>query len=189
MAVVNAYSENENAAGKEQILIGNDTKKPELKPAEPEPQNDFSEDVKAKEQEIETLKKELEAERAEKRKAEFSQFTDELVKNGSITTAQKSIVMDFMEICHTQGEYEFAEGEEKSTLIRFKDLMKSIKQVEFSEIASNDSVELSNGLTVDFSDGASIASAIEIKKAEYEKQGVVKTSSQILNELKKGIQA
>lgn len=185
---VSAYSEITDTFGKEQDLTVQNPQTAD-KPAETVKDNEFAQAVEAKEKEIADLKAQLEAEKAEKRKTEFSQFADELLKNGNITTAQKSVVIDFMEVCSNQGEYEFAEGDDKSVLNRFKDLLKSIKQVEFSEVANNNTVDLKNGVTVDFSDGASIANGIEVLRAEYSKQGIEKSNAQLLAELKKGNQA
>lgn len=185
---VSAYSEISDTSGKEQDLTVQNPQTAD-KPTATVNDNEFAQAVEAKEKEIADLKAQLEAEKAEKRKAEFSQFADELLKNGNITTAQKPVVIDFMEVCSIQGEYEFAEGDDKSVLNRFKDLLKSVKQVEFSEISNNNTVDLKNGVTVDFSDGASIANGIEVLRAEYSKQGIEKSNAQLLAELKKGNQA
>lgn len=156
-----------------------------INPPKPVVETEYSE-PDAKDTEIAELKKQLETERMEKRRGEHLQFAETAVLNGNITPAQKAFVVDFMEVCHSQGDFEFSEGDEKSVQARFKDFVNSIKQVDFSETAIREKVELSTGEIVDFSDGVSIANAILIKRAEYEKQGIEKSNTEILKELKKG---
>lgn len=156
-----------------------------INPPEPDEQNEYSE-PDPRDTVISELKQKLEQERADKRRSEHVQFAENAVLNGNITPAQKAFVTDFMEVCYSQGEYEFSEGDEKSVNKRFKDFINSLKQVDFSETATGKKVELSTGEIVDFSDGVSIANAILVKQAEYEKQGISKTSAEILKELKKG---
>lgn len=145
--------------------------------------------IDAKNEEINDLKAKLETEQAEKRKTEYSQFAEQLIKDGNIAPSEKNTVIDLMEVCGKSGTYDFAEGDEKSVLNRFKSLLKTCKHVEFAEIAKQDGAEPPQKATIDFSDGAAIATAIELKRAEYQKQGIEKSEVQILNELKKGQQA
>lgn len=145
--------------------------------------------IDAKNEEINDLKAKLETEQAEKRKTEYSQFAEQLITNGNISPSEKNTVIDLMEVCGKSGTYDFAEGDEKSVLNRFKSLLKTCKHVEFAEIAKQEGAEPFQKTTIDFSDGAAIATAIELKRAEYQKQGIEKSEVQILNELKKGQQA
>ena len=147
--------------------------------------NDFADIIAEKDEQIKILKEQLEQEKTLKRKNEFSQFADEMIEKGHIIPAQKSFITDFMEVCNSSGEFEFSEGEDKSVLNRFKEFIQSLKQVEFSEIASPDKTEIHTD-TVDFSDGVQIAKAIEFKRNEYAQKGINKTDKEILNELKKG---
>lgn len=156
------------------------------KPAETQVPDDVQKVIDAKNEEINDLKAQLESEQAEKRKTEYSQFAEQLVKDGNIAPSEKSTVIDLMEVCGKSGTYDFAEGDEKSVLNRFKGLLKTCKHVDFAEIATNNSVDGNPKSTIDFSDGAAIATAIETKRAEYQKQGIEKSEVQILNELKKG---
>lgn len=181
-----------NPPDKEPELKTN-TQTPPAEPAAAEPTSqvqpeDVQKTIAEKDNEINELKAQLETEQAEKRKNEYSQFAEELVKSGNISPSEKSTVIDLMEVCTKSGSYEFAEGEEKSVLNRFKGLLKTCKHVEFAEIATKDGAGTNMKTTIDFSDGNSIAKAIEIKRAEYQKQGIEKSEGQIFNELKKGQQ-
>lgn len=181
---------------KEQTMINNPKGQQTPPAAGAEPQNtvepqipdDVQKVIDTKNEEINDLKAQLESEQAEKRKAEYSQFAEQLVKNGNIAPSEKSTVIDLMEVCGKSGTYDFAEGDEKSVLNRFKDLLKSCKHVDFAEIATENGADPKLKSTIDFSDGAAIATAIETKRAEYQKQGIEKSEVQILNELKKGQQ-
>lgn len=110
---------------------------PQPEPAAPAAENCFSEELTAKDAKISELQAQLDEERAARRQADFQQFAQEMLEGGHITPAQKVDVVDFMEVCHTHGTYDFSEGEEKSVLKRFQEFLKSVKQVEFSEIAKN----------------------------------------------------
>lgn len=128
---------------------------------------DFSEAekvVKEKEDEINKLRLELEAERAEKRKSDYTQFAEQLVTGGNITPAQKSVVIDLMEVCGKSGTYDFAEGDEKSVLNRFKDLLKTCKQIDFAETATKENIKTVE--TLDFSDPAKASRLIAITAKE-----------------------
>lgn len=145
-----------------------DNPKEQKKPENPEIIQNFSEVEKAfqeKDDEIEQLRQELEAERAEKRKADYTQFAEQLVDSGNITPAQKSTVIDLMEVCGQSGTYDFAEGDEKSVLNRFKDLLNNCKQIEFAEIARKDCTDLKDK-TIDFSDPEKAANLIAVTARE-----------------------
>jgi len=84
------------------------------------------------------LKAELAKQAKEKRSDEFSQFADKLVTDGKMLPAQKSAVVDLMEVLSGSEEYEFAEGGKKSPLDVFKSIMEAEKTaVEFEEVAVN----------------------------------------------------
>lgn len=103
---------------------------------------EFAEKEKTKDEELARLKAEVGAVRAEKRKAEFNAFCEDLIKEGKLTPAMKPFVLDFMEILHGIGEYEFSEGDSKvkaQPIEKFKAFLIGLpKQVEFSEIATKD---------------------------------------------------
>lgn len=145
--------------------------------------NEYSEQISAKDVQIKELQQKLDEEQTAKRLAEHEQFAEEILKNGCITPAQKPYIVDFCEILSQQGQYNFAEGDEKEPLKAFKSLLKGIKQIEFSEIATKEKAsDISN--TIDFSDSKAIADAIISKKAEYLKEGKNIAENVILQELK-----
>jgi hypothetical protein len=99
--------------------------------------NEYIEANKKKDKELQDLKAELAKTKADLRKAEYEAFCDELMGQGKLIPAQKKVVLDFMEILHGQGEYEFSEGGKKSSLEAFKEFLTKLpKQIEFSEFAS-----------------------------------------------------
>ena len=107
--------------------------------------SEYAEKDKEKEDEIVRLKKELDEERAKRRRMEFQAFCEGLMEEGKLTPAMKPIVLDFLEILTTveeTGEYEFTEGNGKvkaSPLERFKAFLNLLpKQVEFRELATKD---------------------------------------------------
>lgn len=99
---------------------------------------EFAEKDKARESDIARLTKELAEEKSKQRKAEFNSFCEGLMKEGRLTPAMKPLVMDFMEILSSSGEYEFSEGK-KPVLDAFKGFLNTLpKQVEFAEVATKD---------------------------------------------------
>ncbi len=111
--------------------------------------SEFVEKNKAKEDEVARLRKELDEKKSEQRRAEFKLFCEGLIKEGKLTPAMSPAVLDFMEILHAAGEYEFAEGDAKvkaQYVEKFKTFLSGLpKQVEFSEIATKDRVVESKG--------------------------------------------
>jgi len=114
---------------------------------------DYSEKDKTKEQQIASLKQELEKERAEKRKTDFNTYCDGLVRDGKLTPAQKVLAVDFMEILSGNAEYEFTEGDgkaKKAPLEAFKTFLTALpKQVEFKETATKDKAYHLTGKTAE----------------------------------------
>lgn len=108
----------------------------------------FAEQLTAKDAENQKLKADLaatqaglDAERAARARAEFTSFCDDLVDGGTMTPAQASLAVDFMEILADQPEHEFAEGEDKKAkkapLEAFKTFLKTLPtQVQFGEHAT-----------------------------------------------------
>jgi hypothetical protein len=101
--------------------------------------SDYSEELKTKNDEIALLKTENEKLLAEGRKKELNSFCEELIKEGRLLPAEKSQALDYMEIMHEAGNFEFSEGEKKSALENFKTFLKKRPvQINFSEMATGD---------------------------------------------------
>ncbi len=99
--------------------------------------SEFSEKEKTKDDEIASLKIELARKELEARKKEHNDFCEKHIEK--ITPANKNDVVDFMEVMHNAGSYDFAEGTEKNALQRFKGFLEKLsKRVEFSEVATKD---------------------------------------------------
>lgn len=150
-----------------------------------EPEIDFSEQLKQKDARIKELEEQAEKTAKAQRKTEHIQFCENLLKEGNITPAQKNDVIDFMEVCELQKTFDFSEGGDKDVLTRFKSFLNSIKQVDFSEIATEKNAKETKTSSVDFTDGKAIADAIIERKALYESQGRKIAENVILKELKK----
>lgn len=146
--------------------------------------SDFSEQISEKDKRIQELETKIAEQEKAKRLAEHEQFAEQLVKDGNITPAQKNYVTDFMEVCSNQGSFDFSEGEEKDVLKTFKEFLKGIKQIDFSEIANKKTAD-DNQDSIDFSDATSIAEAIAKRKDEYKKLNKNVSETAILAELKK----
>lgn len=173
---VRAYCETLTNKGKETIV-------PPQEGTQNKP-DDFSAEIEAQKQKIVELETQLNDEKKSKRIAEFEQFANEQIAIGAITPAQKDFVVDFQEVCHNQGNYEFSEGDEKSCLKRFQDFVKGIKQIDFSETANEGNRNPKPKDNIDFNDPKAVADAIVLKKQEYAAQGKDVSESKILNELK-----
>lgn len=149
--------------------------------------SEFADKDKAKEDEIARLKKELEEEKAKQRKVEFQSFCEALMKEGRLTPAMKPAVLDFMEILHSAGEYEFAEADGKAKaqpIEKFKALLNNLpKQIEFSEMATKGKA----GEGIDMSDPEAIAKkAIEYKESEERAGRVISIAQAVKHITDKG---
>lgn len=123
-----------NEIMEEILTMGDKTQKTETNPKD---NAEFSAQLSAKDAEIATLKANNAKLEAANRQAEFSEFCDGLVKEGKMTPAQKTYVMNFMEIAHGVGEFEFSEGdktEKKQAIEKFKEFLGTLpKQISFGE--------------------------------------------------------
>lgn len=102
----------------------------------------FSEATKKKDAELNALKLQLENKEKEARLKNFADTCDALLKEGKITSAQKGLAIEFMEMLHSIKEWEFSEADKKfkaNPLDKFNEFLKSLpKQVEFQERATKD---------------------------------------------------
>lgn len=142
------------------------------------PEN-YSEELEKKSAELEKLQAENEALKAKNRKADYEQFAEQLTCEGNITPAQRDFVIEFQEICHQSGTFDFAEGEDKSVLNRFRGFLKGIKQVDFSELPNGDPKE-----TLDFANTKAAADKIRIYQDDMAKKGITVTAIEAKNALK-----
>ncbi len=115
---------------------------------------EFSQKMEKVNQEKETLQQQLEKEKRDKRKKEFSDFCDQLIKEGKLLPKNKEKVLFFMEILG-DSEMEFSEGEDqdkKSGLDIFKEFLESMpKQVEMGEFATKGKAGSKQDVPTDFS--------------------------------------
>ncbi len=128
--------------GKVKDLESQNAKKDETIKVQTQQIAEFSEKVQKSEKELTDAKTALAKIESDKRHGEFVSFCDELVRAAKLTPAQKTFALDFMEISHKTGEYEFAESEGKTTkasvLDKFKAFLKLLpKQFEFKEVATS----------------------------------------------------
>lgn len=131
-------------------------------------------------QESERLRQELENVNAQKRAADFSSYTQELVNDGRLPKAYQKNICEFMECLQSKGVYEFSEGAEP-IVERFKRVLKEIlKPVEFAEIATPQAVKTATPTAKD------LASQIRSARAELAAQGVSANVSQVMARLEGG---
>lgn len=140
---------------------------------------EFSEQIAEKDQTIKKLQEEMEEINARSRKAEYDSFAENAAKEGYITPAEKSFVCDFQEVCYKTASFDFTEGEEKSTLKRFQDFIKSRKVVNFSE--TPDGAKPS-----DLSDPKAAAQKVREYMEKSKANGVVISEVDAYNALEKG---
>ena len=124
---------------------------------------------------------ELEQVIAENKKAaqkkEFEEFCESAVTEGRILPAQKDTVLDIL-FANSDTSINFDDGTSKSSNEVFMDFVKSIKQIDFSEIAQEKNVKEPE--TIDYSDAQAVKKTIlEIQK-EYEDLGVEINAAQAL---------
>ncbi|MDD3466017.1 MAG: hypothetical protein PHE67_02620 [Campylobacterales bacterium] len=72
----------------------------------------------------------------EKRRSEINEFCECLVGDGKLLPAQKAFAMDFMEMAHGVGSFEFSEGGEAAAIDKLKLFLQAMPvQLEFGEHA------------------------------------------------------
>lgn len=111
------------------------------------------------------LKKQLAAGQAAQRKAEHRAFCEGLQQEGKLSPAMLPAALDFMEVLHGAGEFEFAEGDKTvkaQPIDRFRSFLADLpKQVVFGESATKSSAA---DAAVDLTSATDIAA----KAAEYQ---------------------
>lgn len=117
--------------------------------------------LETKNAELEAMRKEINELKARSLKKEFEQFAETLVAEGNIAPKDKTFVIDFLGAIKNIDTYDFSEGEEKGVTARFKEFLKGLKVIDFSQIATKEKVL--EAVPVDFSDPDSIAEAIQVK--------------------------
>lgn len=142
----------------------------------------FAEELTIRDEKIKELEIQINELNKKSRKKEFENFAENLINNGNITPAIKSFVIDFMEICHNQNTYDFSEGEEKSVETRFKDFLKSLKIVNFSEVVNKNNYD---DLTVDFNDANAVGIAIQAVIKKEKEKGKEISAKEALNILER----
>lgn len=130
-------------------------------------QENFSEELSKTKALAGKLLKENEELKASTRKAECEDFAEKAISSGNITPAQKATVIEFMEICHEVGTFDFAEGEDKSVVNRFKEFIGKMKQIDFSELPDGEVIS-----TFDFADTQTAAAKIQNYQAEQANKGI-----------------
>lgn len=99
---------------------------------------EFSQKLATKETEINQLKNNLEQLQKEQRKAQYTNFIDDLIGQGKLLPAQKVQAIELCEVLHHCAEFEFAEGKKQPIMVFQDFLFKNGKQIEFQEIATKD---------------------------------------------------
>ena len=144
---------------------------------------EFKAQLGEKDKKIAELQKQLDAEKKAKQQADFQDFCDKAIEKGNILPAQKNAVMDILTAVSDYEPYEFADGTSKTAADMVKDLIGSMKQFDFEEIAKKRNADPASG-SIDFSDTEAVAEAIREKQAEFRKKGVELTSAQAYEKLK-----
>ncbi|MDD3236816.1 MAG: phage protease [Candidatus Gastranaerophilales bacterium] len=176
---ISSYCEELINKGKELELTTTDPKQA----AHAAKTEDFSEEMILTKSENENLKQKLKAMEAQQKRQEFESFSEKAVSEGQITPAQKSDVVDFMEVLSGCETFDFAEGDEKSPVARFKEFIGGLKQIDFSELPEGKGQDDS---TIDFSDPKAAANQIVAYQAEQAKKGIEVDTLTAYNALKKG---
>lgn len=118
-----------------------------------------------KDKRIEELEKQLAAEKAASRKKDNIAFCEALEKEGKLTPAQRPMVLEFMELTDTTGEYEFSEGKKENATDKLKKFLETLpKQVELDEFAEKSKADKQTK-----NDSKYVAGASEISKKVHDK--------------------
>lgn len=136
---------------------------------------EFSEIIQEKEEEIKKLKEQLLDNQKEIKKQKAENLTKEYIKTGNILPSQRETVSSILEECSRYSEFE----ESNRLLENFKNFINSLHQIEFSEIASSESIDKAinkkEALT-----GEDFSKVIKDTISEYAENGVTLTETQAL---------
>lgn len=118
---------------------------------------ELNELLKAKDDEILALKKQIEASEKAQKTKEFEDFVQEAVKNGKILPKHKECVVNILSVCDGAEKFNFSDREDVSAVEAVKDFISSLEAKCFQDIALKESAsEIQN-----FSDAHSIAKKLE----------------------------
>lgn len=161
-----------------------DNQEPEItQPGVSDSVSDFNEQMKEKEEVIQKLKKELDENRLKSLKHEYEDFCDKAISEGNITPAQKGAVLDIL-FANTDTSINFEDGSTKTSNEVFKDFIKSLHQIEFSDIAGDDKVS-EEDKDKDFSSPEVIRDEIFTVQEKYAAMGIELNAAQAYEKIKK----
>ena len=113
--------------------------------------------LKAKDDEILALKKQIEdAQRSQKTK-EFQDFADNAIKNGKILPKHKECIVNILSVCDGADNFNFSDKENVSAVDTVKEFINSLDMKCFQDIAVKESASEKK----DFSDAHAIAKELE----------------------------
>lgn len=133
--------------------------------------------------ENERLKKEIAEKLQVEKTKEFEDFCSEAIKSGNILPKHKKGVINILSACDTVQNYDFADGEAKTAVDEVKAFIKSLKVMDFKEIAKQ-----SNADAINFEDmdAETIAAEINKTKAEAKNKGIELSTRAAMNKIKNG---
>ena len=105
----------------------------------------ITEQLKAKDEEILKLKKQIEESQKTQKLKEFEDFAQTAIKNGNILPKHKESIINILSVCDNAENFNFSDGTEKSAVDTLKEFIKGLKSMNFEDVAVKDaSVDLSN---------------------------------------------
>lgn len=105
----------------------------------------LTEQLKAKDEEILKLKKQIEESKRVQKLAEFEDFAKTAIKNGNILPKHKESIINILSVCDSAENFNFSDGTEKTALETVKEFITSLKTMNFEDIATKNEVsDLSN---------------------------------------------
>lgn len=113
--------------------------------------------LKAKDDEILTLRKQIEETQKAQRTKEFQDFAEEAIKNGKILPKHKECIVNILSVCDGADKFNFTDREDISAVEAVKDFVNSLDVKCFQDIAVKETASEKK----DFSDAHAVAKELE----------------------------
>ena len=144
-------------------------------------EEELKKEIAAKDETIATLQKQINDAKKLADTKNFEEFCDKAIEDGNILPAQKNDVLNILFACN-DSSINFEDGSEKSATEVFQNFVKSLKQINFEEIAIPQKTDKSQ--EINFEDAFEVHEAIKKVQKEYAEQGINLSTVEAYNKLK-----
>ena len=144
-------------------------------------EEELRKEIAAKDDTIAALQKQIDDAKKLADTKNFEDFCDKAIQDGNILPAQKNDVLNILFACN-DSSINFDDGSEKPATEVFQNFVKSLKQIDFEEIATPQKNDKSQ--EINFEDAFEVQEAIKKVQKEYADKGINLSTVEAYNKLK-----